>query len=178
MRKISYTTIALQGPTATRTSSLSLINASFPNFYSKTHKIIIKLNNKSAARALNSQLPKNIQKSINQYMKTKIITDTDIQAAWKLKIGSIALYTANDNEIKKLLENNCQTKVLRRKTKLITKTFGIVAYAIRVDSINLAHKKITIEKNAQKIQFQFWAQRSSGLNGLPTSPQERKNNYQ
>lgn len=36
--------------------------------------------------------------------------------------------------------------MLGRETKPITRTFGVVAHAIRVDSINLAHKEITIEK--------------------------------
>lgn len=52
--KASYATIASQGATTTRTSPISSTNAPFPNSYSKPHEIIIKLNNKSAARALDS----------------------------------------------------------------------------------------------------------------------------
>ena len=84
--------------------------------------------------------------SINQYVKSKNITDTDIRAAQKLKSGDIAIYIANAGETKKLLENNCWTEVLGRKAKSITRTFGVVAHAVRVDSIDLAHKKITMEK--------------------------------
>ncbi len=81
--------------------------------------------------------------SINQYLKTKNITDTDIRAARKLKSGDIAVYTANDGKIKRLLQNDCWTE---RGAKPITRTFGVVAHAVRVDSIDLAHKEITIEK--------------------------------
>ena len=37
----------------------------FLNFYSKTYKIIIKLNNKNATQTLNSQFSKNIIENIN-----------------------------------------------------------------------------------------------------------------
>ena len=36
--------------------------------------------------------------------------------------------------------------MLGREAKPITRILGVVAYAIRVDSIDLAHKEITIEK--------------------------------
>ena len=84
--------------------------------------------------------------NINQYVKTKNITDTDIRAARKLKSGDIAVYTTNDGETKKLLQNDCWTEVLGRGAKPITRTFGVVAHEVRVDSIDLAHKEITIEK--------------------------------
>ncbi len=105
--KASYSTIASQGATAAGTSSLPPTNAPFSNSYSKANEIIIKLNDKSAARALDSQSPKDIVESINQYMKTKHITDTDIRAVRKLKNGNIAVYTANDGKTKKLLQNDC-----------------------------------------------------------------------
>ncbi len=100
-KKASYATIASRGATAARTSSLPPTNASFSNSYSKANKIIIKLNDKSEARALDSQFPKDIVESVNQYVKTKNITDMDIRAARKLKSGDIAVYTANDDETKK-----------------------------------------------------------------------------
>ena len=84
--------------------------------------------------------------SINQYVKIKNITDTDIRAARKLKSGNNTIYTANAGETKKLLENNCWTEMLGREAKPITRTFGVVAHAVRVDSIDLAHKEITMEK--------------------------------
>lgn len=59
-------------------SSLYPINMPFSNSYSKAYKIIIKLNNKSIAQALDSQSFKNIVKSINQYMKIKKIIDMEI----------------------------------------------------------------------------------------------------
>ena len=105
--KASYATIASRGATAAGISPLLPTNAPFPNSYSKAHKIIIKLNDKSAARALDSQSPKDIVESINQYVKSKNIIDTDIQAARKLKSGDIAVYAANDSKTKKLLENDC-----------------------------------------------------------------------
>ncbi len=46
----------------------------------------------------------------------------------------------------KSLQNDCWTEVLERGAKPITRTFGVVAHAVRVDSIYLAHKEITIEK--------------------------------
>lgn len=36
--------------------------------------------------------------------------------------------------------------MLRRKIKPIRRTFGVVAYIIYIDSIDLAYKKIKIEK--------------------------------
>lgn len=72
--------------------------------------------------------------------------DTDIQDTRKLKNGGIVVYTANNTETKKLLENDCQTKVLEREAKPITRTFGVVAHVVCFDSIDLAHKEITIEK--------------------------------
>lgn len=80
--------------------------------------------------------------SINQYVKTKNITNTEIQAARKLKSGDIAA----NGETKNLLENNCWTEVLGREAKPITRTLGVVAHAVRVDFIDLAHKEITMEK--------------------------------
>lgn len=145
-KKASYTTIASRGATAAGTSRLSPTNTPFPNSYSKAHEIIIKLNDKSTAWALNSQSPEDIVESINQYVKMKNIMDTDIWAARKLKSGDIAVYIANNGETKKLLENDCWTKVLEREAKPITRTFKVVAHAVRVDSIDLAHKKITMEK--------------------------------
>lgn len=79
-------------------------------------------------------------------MKTKSITDTDIQVAQKLKSSDIAIYTANDDEIKQLLKNDCWTEILEKKAKLITRTFGVIAYIVHVDSIDLVHKNIIIEK--------------------------------
>ncbi len=144
--KASYATIASRGATAAGTSPLPPTNVLFSNSYSKANEIIIELNDKSAARALESQSPENILEIINQYVKTKNIMDTDIQAARKLKSGDIAVYIANDGETKKLLQNDCWTEVLGRGAKPITRTFRVVAHAVRVDSINLAHKEITIEK--------------------------------
>lgn len=79
-------------------------------------------------------------------MKTKNITDTDIRATQKLKSGDIVVYTANDIVIKKLLENDSWTELLGREAKPITRTFGVVAHTVRIDSIDLSHKEITIEK--------------------------------
>lgn len=78
IKKAFYTIIALKEIIITRIFFLLLINAFFLNFYSKTYKIIIKFNNKSAVQALNSQSPKNIIEYINLYIKTKNIIDTDI----------------------------------------------------------------------------------------------------
>ncbi len=89
--KASYATIASRGATAAGTSPLPPTNASFSNSYSKANEIILKLIDKSAARALDSQSPENIVESINQYVKTKNITDTDIRASRKLKNGDIAV---------------------------------------------------------------------------------------
>lgn len=86
-------------------SSIHSINIPCPNSYNKAHKIIIKLNDKSAARALDHQSPKDIVENINQYVKSKNITDTDIRAAQKLKSDDIIIYTVNDAETKNLLEN-------------------------------------------------------------------------
>ena len=74
------------------------------------------------------------------------MTDTDIRAARKLKSGNIAIYTANDGETKQLLQNDCWTEVLGRRAKLIIRNIRVIAYAVRVNSINLAHKENTIEK--------------------------------
>ncbi len=148
--KASYATIASQGATEAGTSSLLPTSAPFLNSYSKANEIIIKLNDKSEARALDSQSSKDIVESIYQYVKTKNITDTDIRAARKLKSSDIVVYTANDGETKKLLHNDCWTEVLGRKPKPITRTFRVVAHAVRVDSIDLAHKEITIEKKRAK----------------------------
>lgn len=79
-------------------------------------------------------------------MKTNNITDMNIQIAQKLKNGDIIVYTTNNNEIKKLLENDCWTEVLGRKVKLITKIFGVITHIVHIDSINLNHKKIIIKK--------------------------------
>lgn len=143
-RKLFYVILASWG--AARTSPIPLTNILFPYFYSKAYKIIIKVNDKSAAQVLDSQSPKNIMESIHQCVKTKNIMDTDIWATWKLKSGNIAVYIANNNKTKKLLENDCWIEVLGKKAKPITKTLRIVAHAVRVDLIDLAHKKITIEK--------------------------------
>ncbi len=145
-KKASYATIVSRDATAAGTSPLPPTNTPFSNSYSKVNKIIIKLNDKSAAQALDSQSPEDIVEGINQYVKKKNITDTDIRAARKLKSSDIAVYTANDGETKKLLQNYCWTEVLGRGAKPITRTFGVVAHKIRVDSIDLAHKEITIEK--------------------------------
>lgn len=84
--------------------------------------------------------------SINQYIKTKNITDTDIRAARKLKSGDIAVHMANDRETKKLSEKGFWTEILGRGAKPVTRTFVVVAHAVRVDSIDLADKKATMEK--------------------------------
>ncbi len=83
-------------------------------------------------------------------MKTKKITYTDIRAARKLKSGNIAIYTENDGKTKKLLQNDCWKEVLGRGAKPITRTFGVVAHAVCIDSIDLVHKNITIEKICTK----------------------------
>ena len=84
--------------------------------------------------------------SINQYVKTKNITDTDIRAARKLKSGDIAVHTANDSETKNLLENDYRTEVLGRGAKPVTRTFGVVAHVVCVDSMDLANKNVMMEK--------------------------------
>lgn len=64
--RASYATIASRGATAVKTSSIPSTNAPFPNSYSsKAHEIIIKLNDKSAAQALDSQSLEDIVESIN-----------------------------------------------------------------------------------------------------------------
>lgn len=54
MGKAFYITIILQGVIIAKTLSISSTNIFFLNFYSKAHKIIIKLNNKSVIQILDS----------------------------------------------------------------------------------------------------------------------------
>ena len=77
-RRASYAVIALQSVTMPEIFYPFIGSTAFINLYNKTKKIIIKLNNKDEARTLNSQSTKDIVESINQYVKTKNITDTDI----------------------------------------------------------------------------------------------------
>lgn len=154
-KRAFYTAIALQNATTPKVSYLLIGNTAFTSSYNKANQIIIKLNNKAAARALDSQSTKDIVESMNQYVKTKNITDTDIQAVHKLKSGNIAIYTTNDSKIKKLLENNCWTEVLERKAKLVTETFRVVAHAVCIDSIDLANQNVIMKKIRVKILLQF-----------------------
>ena len=144
--RASYAAIASRSATTPGISYPPIGSAAFTSSYNKANKIIIKLNDKDAARALDSQSTENIVESINQYVKTKNIMDTDIRAARKLKSGDIAVLTANDSETKKLLENDCWTEVLGRGAKPVTRTFGVMAHAVRIDSIDLANKDVMMEK--------------------------------
>lgn len=79
-------------------------------------------------------------------MKTINITDTCSSVVWKLKSVNIVVYTGNNDETKKLLENNCQKKVLRKKVKPLTRTFQVVGLVVCINSIDLAHQEIIMEK--------------------------------
>lgn len=106
-KRAFYAAIRLQSATTSGISYPHIGSAAFTSLYNKANKIILKLNNKDAAQALDSQSIEDIVESINQYIKTKNFTDTNIQAACKLKSGAIVVYTAHDSKTKKHLENDC-----------------------------------------------------------------------
>lgn len=56
------------------------------------------------------------------------------------------IYIVYNSETKKLLENDYKTEKLEREKKLITRTCGVGAYVICINFVDLAHKKIIIEK--------------------------------
>lgn len=75
-------------------------NAAPNSPYNKANEIIIKLSDKNATQALDSQSSGDIIERINEFLKIKKITDMDIQAARKLCSGDIAVHTTNDVKTK------------------------------------------------------------------------------
>lgn len=79
-------------------------------------------------------------------MQTKNISHTDLRAARKLKSGDIAIHTANEKETEKLIEEESWTQVLGKKARIVTRTFGVIAHAVRIDSINMKEKEGVMEQ--------------------------------
>lgn len=48
------------------------------------------------------------------------------------------------------MEYDCKTEVLERGTKPVTRTFGVMAYVVCIDSINLANKDVLMKKICAK----------------------------
>ena len=53
-------------------------------------------------------------------------------------------------ETKKLVEEESWTQVLWKKTRIVTKTFGVIANAVRIDSINMKEKEVVMEQILSK----------------------------
>ncbi len=53
-------------------------------------------------------------------------------------------------ETKKLVEEESWTQVFRKKTRIVTKTFGVIAQAVRIDSINFKEKEVVMEQIRSK----------------------------
>ena len=137
----SYANVASQG--AARKSATGIppsVNPISPP-YNKANEIVIKLNDKDSTTALSTQSPENTLRDINHYLQAKNISHTDIRAARKLKSGDIAIHTANEIETQKLVEEESWTQVLGKKACIVTQTFGVVAHAVRIDSISMKEKE-------------------------------------
>ena len=102
--KLLYANVASQGAARKAAAGISLPITTPPPSYNKANKIIIKLNDKNNAQALSTQSSENILRDINHYLQVKGISQIDIHAARKFRSGDIAIYTANEIEIKKLVE--------------------------------------------------------------------------
>ncbi len=53
-------------------------------------------------------------------------------------------------ETKKLLEEESWTQGLWEKTRIVTKIFGVITHAVRIDSINMKEKKVVMEQIQSK----------------------------
>ncbi len=53
-------------------------------------------------------------------------------------------------ETKKLVEEESWTQVLGKKTRIVTKTFGVIANAVRIDSINMKEKEVVMKQILSK----------------------------
>ncbi|WP_375449372.1 hypothetical protein [uncultured Nostoc sp.] len=145
-----YANVASQGAARKAAAGISLPITTPPPSYNKVNKIIIKLDDKDSAQALSTQSSENILRDINHYLQVKGISHTDIRTARKLKSGDIAIHTANEMETKKLVEEESWTQVLGKKARIVTKTFGVIAHAVRIDFINMKEKEVVMEQIQSK----------------------------
>ncbi len=144
---LSYANVASQGANRKATAGISFSATTAPTpAFNKANEIIIKIDDKDSTRTLNTQSPENIVRDINHYLQAKNISNTNIRAARKLKSGDIAIHTANETETKKLVEEESWTQVLGKKARIITRTFGVIAHVVRIDSINMKEKEAVMEQ--------------------------------
>lgn len=147
--KPTYANIASQGATRKSTSGISSSVNPISAPYNKANEIVIKLNDKDSVIAFSIQSSENILRDINHYLQTKNISHTDIRAAQKLKSGDIAIHTANEKETEKLLEEESWTQLLGKKARIVTQKFGVIAHAVRIDSINMKEKGVMEQTRAK-----------------------------
>lgn len=67
-----------------------------------------------------------------------------------IKNSNIAIYTVNKKDTEKLIEEKSWTQVLRNKARIVTQIFGVIAYAVHTNSINIKEKKGVIEQICAK----------------------------
>lgn len=144
--KQSYADITSRGAAQKATTGVPFTTNSNSPPYNKANEIVIKLNDKDSVTALSNQSPENILQDINHFLQAKNISHTEIRAAQKLKSGDIAIHSANKKETKKLVEEESWTQVLGKNACMVTWTFGIIAHAVRIDSINMKEKEGVIEQ--------------------------------
>lgn len=140
----STVTSTLPTPTqaATKPTYASMLKNTLPSPPTTTikkHEIIVKLNDKEMSSNIQKKSVQDITDSINT--ATQQTLDITIREAKQLRSGDIAIQAGSELDVAKLRGSTEWLAELGSNAKVVRQTFGIIAFGVRVDEVNMEDRE-------------------------------------
>ncbi len=117
--------------------------------YSKNNEIVIKLQDETANKVLEKKTPQEITKLVNDFIKSIDTTRKDIRAAKRLASGDVYVMAANEEEVYALRGYKEWIMKLSENVKVVTRTYSILLYRVRIDALSKMNEMATVAKAIQ-----------------------------
>lgn len=119
-----------------------------PTTVTKKHEIIVKLNDKDMSSSIKQKSIQEITDSIN--MATQQTMDITIREAKQLCSGDIAIQAGSEADVAMLRGSVEWLADLGSKAKVVRQSFGIIAFSVRTDEVNMETKKVSLPAYKQE----------------------------
>ncbi len=144
LNHVSTTTtkLPISTPTAAKPTYASMLKNALPappTIVTKKHEIIVKLNDNDISSNIRQKSIQEITDIINT--ATRQTLDITIREAKQLRSGDIAIQAGSEINIAKLRGSVEWLADLGSKAKFVKQTFGIIAFSVRTDEVNMEDKE-------------------------------------
>lgn len=144
-------TLPTSTPTAAKPTYASMLKNALPappTIVTKKHEIIVKLNDNNMSSSIQQKSIQEITDIINT--ATQQTLDITIREAKQLRSGDIAIQAGSEIDVAKLRGSVEWLSDLGSKAKVVRQTFGIIAFSVRTDEVNMEDKEGIIARIQSK----------------------------